>query len=150
MINTEQIQEIQQATDLLKEKLSPHMTQLSVKSRRHIYSLGDASTPFVTKSVDYALNNPHLVPPFINADELAARMKQLEELQLVQRQLAPLLKNLDDTILQEGGEIYQTALAFYKSLQSAVQGNAANAETIRADLARRFKTGPRKNGSDAA
>ena len=137
------LQDIQNALQTLTTKLGPHLISLSADNRRELPKMGDKSLAFVRKAREYAHNHPDLVPGFLNLDLFEADLRGVDTLNTLQRALAPLADNLEDSLMLSGSEAYQAALIFYRSVRAASQSGQPNAKTVYDDLSARFPAGAR-------
>lgn len=130
--------DIQAALNILTSKLAPHLITLSAAERQEIPKMGDKTQAFVAKAREYAIQNPDLVPTFLDMAAFAVDMQAVELLTSLQRQLAPLADNLNDSLALSGSEAYQAALIFYRNIKMAARSGVPNAKTIEEDLSNRF------------
>ena len=124
---------IQQITDKL-----PFLINLTQEERIQIPKMGDKTVAFVEKALELAQQNQHLVPPYLNIDELRRDLELAKQLRDVLNKLAPLLEKVSDTYLAAGSEAYIAALAFYNSAKSAAKSNVPGTDYIVDELGKRF------------
>jgi hypothetical protein len=141
------LQDIQTALNTLTSKLAPHLISLSLADRKEIPKMGERSQAFVGKAREFASQNPGLVPSFLDLAAFEIDWRAVELLTSLQRILAPLADNLNDTLTLSGSEAYQAALLFYSNVKVAARANVPNAKTIEADLSSRFPGGTRTSSS---
>jgi hypothetical protein len=99
---------------------------------------------WVQKASNYMLQNPALVPAFIDQTE--------HEKDLVAHSvLNPLIDRLEgvrqmalDTNLLIGSDLYNNTMAFYRSVKVSAKSNAPGASTIYKDLQQQFPGGKKK------
>jgi hypothetical protein len=96
--------------------------------------MGPKSVSFVSSAAQHAQQNPKFVPGFVDVPELAKDVDAVVLLSQLLNQVAPLCKQLEDTILLAGSEAYSAALSFYKSVGDAAKKNVPGAEVIYNDL----------------
>ena len=158
MINTDQvsldipkadIEEIKAAIQVLKDKLMPHMVNLSNEDRKELPKMGDKTFAFVSKSYSHMLSNPSLVPPYVNAEELKVDLDAVDTLKKLHGPLQQLANLVDDTMMLSGSEAYVASLAFYNYTKGAERAGVPGADMIYADLKKRFPGGHKKsNGTN--
>ena len=122
--------------------LLPFLVNLTPLERSTLPKMGDGSTPFVTKALTYAENNPQFVPPYMNVPELRKDFNLATQVSLLRQQLNQVAEALDDTELALGSEAFVTSLTFYASVKQATKMNIPGADSIYDDLKTRFPGGP--------
>lgn len=137
VLSPEIMAEIMQAIEILKKHLD-FLVNLTAQERIFYSKMGDKTVAFVQKSLDYAQENPHLIPPYLNIGEFDKDMELIRQLKRVLRPLTSINEALDDTIMLAGHESYAAALTFYQSVKMAKAMNVAGTTTIYDDLKLRF------------
>ncbi len=112
--------------------------------------MGDRTMAFVGKALDYAAQNPDLVPAYISLDEAVKDYRLYSQLNEIARQLATLCTALDDTITVSGSEAYDAALQFYGAVKGASRSNTAGSRAIFEDLSAQFAGRTGKTAKQAA
>ncbi len=135
---------LKDAIQLFKDKL-PFLVNLTPKERRAYPKMGDKSTAFVYKALDYAKYKEVLVPAYLNVDEFEKDLKLVKSLKALAREINMLAEGLDDTAMLAGSEAYKSALVFYRSVGSARKLNVPGVDSIYEDLRDSFPT-KRKSG----
>ncbi|MCD6564652.1 MAG: hypothetical protein J7K53_01790 [Bacteroidales bacterium] len=130
---------IQDALATLEEKLQPYLVALTLAEKRGIPKMRDKTTPFVGKVVEYAENNPTLVPGFVIVSEMKVDFEAMALLTEFFQDVEKLYKTLNDTILLCGSEAYKSALNFYKSVKQTAKSGVPGAQVIYDDLKQRFE-----------
>lgn len=142
-LSAEELQAVSDAITTLRNTLQPYLQSLSTEDRRELPKMGSRTVDFVTKARDYGVKYPDMVPGFLSMELFEEDLKGVELLRGLQRDLTPLLTNLEDTLLLAGSEAYQAALIFYRSVKMAADTGLPDARAIRDDLAQRFPGSPR-------
>ncbi|MHB8139634.1 MAG: hypothetical protein ACYDGO_14780 [Smithellaceae bacterium] len=106
--------------------------------------MGDKTVAFVQKTLEYSLQNPELVPQFLNVDELAMDVHAVEAIRAMYEPLLQITEALSDTMTLSGSEAYSASLMFYNSTKNAMKSKIHKAETIYNDLSNRFPGRPKK------
>jgi hypothetical protein len=132
-ITPAQTTSIQGAIATLKTNL-PFLVNLTKTERAALSKMSDATFSYVTKALDYATNNPLLVPSFINVTEAKRDLQLFNDLRTTHQQLAQLLEGIDDTEMAAGIEAKDFADKFYASVQQAANSNAPGAKVIADDM----------------
>ncbi len=134
----------QQEVDNLRNQVQsiramlPFLVNLTAEERRKYPKMGDKTLAFVTKALEYARDNYHLVPPYLNVPEFEKDMTLVQQLNSILRPLRSLLESLDDTVMLAGSESYSAALTFYQSVKLAKSMNVPGIDSIYEDLQARF------------
>jgi len=140
---------IRTAMDIIRQKL-PFLINLTDEERQTYAKMGDKTVAFVSKALEYARENPHLVPPYLNVSEFEKDMQLIVQLRGILRPLLSLVEGLDDTLMLAGSESYAAALTFYNSVKMASKMNVPGTTAIYNDLKVRFPgRGPLRPGEEA-
>jgi hypothetical protein len=107
---------------------------LTAEDRQEFHKMGPKSVSFVSSAVQHAQQNPKFVPGFVDVPELAKDVDAVVLLNQLLNLVAPLCKQLEDTILLAGSEAYSAALSFYKAVGDASKKNVPGAEVVYTDL----------------
>jgi hypothetical protein len=135
---------LQQANSLLL----PYATPLTPDERRIIAKMGEKTLSFVEKSHEFALQNPNLVPPFLDMAAFDIDFADAHNLWTVLLVSQQIHENLDDTTMVAGSEAYQAALVFYNSVKMAARQDVPGAKAVYEELKKRFPRNKRKNSND--
>lgn len=130
--------EVRQAIAVLRTKLLPVLKSLTVQDRKELPKLGDKSTAFVQKAYEYTGIHPDLVPGYLDRQAFRVDLECLQQLQSLERELAPVNEALSDSILLAGSEAYQAALLFYGNVKGAKKVNLGASASVYDDLSTRF------------
>ena len=128
---------IQTAIQTITSKL-PFLISLTNEERKYNLKLGDKTGVFMQKALDYAKNNPALVPPFTDTVEITKDLTLYNDLTNVLEWLMPLVQKIEDTQMEAGTEAYSGILPFYGSTKVASQKDVPGARAIYEDLQERF------------
>lgn len=116
----------------------PMLINLSAEDRHDLPKMGDKTLAFVTKSLEYAKQNPGVVPPFLNIPEFEKDVNAATSMSKILRPLKQLLERIDDTTMLAGSEAYSAALIFYGAVKGAAKANVGGMKTVYDDLQSRF------------
>lgn len=131
-------QAIEAAIQVVWDKLTPHLVALTPEDRGGLPKMGDKTIAFVRKAAEYARADQALRPSYLDMDEMDRDLGTVELLNRLQRPLAQIAANLDDSIMAAGGEAYAAALAYYQAVKGAARARVPGAQPIADDLAQRF------------
>ena len=116
----------------------PGLVNLTAVDRRTLPKMGDKSFAFVSKSFEYAVQNPKVIPGFLDMAEFEKDTIGMAELKKVLIPLRQLVEKLDDTTLLTGSEALSSALVFYTALKGATKAGEPGMKTVYADLQSRY------------
>lgn len=137
VINQEAKANIQAAIETILGNL-PKLVTLTNEERMELPKMGDKTVSFVNKSLEYARQNPTIVPQYFDIAEFA---KDVDSVNVIFQILTPLKKlteELDDTMLLAGSEAYMASLVFYTALKGAIGAGQTGLKHIYDDLSARF------------
>ncbi|HBX21350.1 MAG TPA: hypothetical protein DEF88_13000, partial [Porphyromonadaceae bacterium] len=105
----------------IKEKLAGLQTDLSGiltinltgKDRKDMLKMGDKTLAFVEKALEFANQNPTLVPAYINLEEANKDFALAKSLSDIQKEFIPLVRGIEDAKMVAGSEAYDAMLLFY-------------------------------------
>ncbi len=143
------LQAIQDAVQVLQDKLLPHLITLSADDRIELPKMGDKTVSFVRKATDYARSDAQLRPAYIDMGELERDLQAVDALTGLRRALAPIMDGLDDSMLAAGSEAYSAALSYYQAVKGAARSRIHGAQAIADDLGQRFPGRPRNTNPPA-
>jgi hypothetical protein len=124
----------------------PYLLSLTPSERKKTLKMGPKTLAFVEKARDFAYLNPTLVPSYLDMDEFNIDFTDAHGIWNIISLVLQLLEALEDTEMIAGGEAYQHALAFYKSVKAAAEQNVVGAKAIYEDLRIRVPQVKRKIG----
>jgi hypothetical protein len=140
--------EIKGAIATLKSKLLPNLKVLTPTEKRELAKMGDKTTAFVQKTLEYCKSNPDLCPPFLDVAALEVDVNAVESIRNIYAPLLQIVEALDDTMTLSGSEAYSGSLMYYNSAKFGAKSNIAGAKTIYEELSSRFPGKPK--GTNAA
>lgn len=144
-ITPDQLAAIGAAFQQLKTLLDPILTiNLTAEERRYNLKASDKTLAFVNKTLDYAAQNPALVPVYIDLNEARRDNKLAADLNSVSQLVSTLLRAIEDAGMVAGGEAYEAALVIYHSIKGASRSNMPGVQTMYDDLKQRFPSRGRK------
>ena len=111
---------------------------LMPEDRQALPKMGEKTVSFVNKSLEYARQNPGVVPAYLDVTEFAKDVNATSAMFKVAAPLRQLLDQVEDTLTTGGSEAYQAALVFYNALKTAVKSGETQYQTMIDDLSQRF------------
>jgi hypothetical protein len=143
---TEVRNKLEEISTLLKDVLT---TNLTAVDRQNMLKMGDKTVAFVGKTLEFAANNPTLVPSYLDLGEAKNDFVLVTDLRSVLQGLTALQRGLEDTQMVAGSEAYDAALMFYSSIKGACRSNVPGAQAIYDELKVQFPR-PGKQDTTAA
>ena len=116
----------------------PVLFNLSAEDRQALPKMGDKTLAFVNKTLEYAKQNPKVVPSFLDLTEFEKDALVVTNIKKVLIPLQQLVEKLEDTTLLAGSEAYTAALVFYTALKGAAKAGEPGMKTVYEDLQSRF------------
>lgn len=144
-ISEADMQAIQAAIKTLQDKLLPLLVQLDAEDRQEINKMGDKTVSFVTKAYEHALQNPDLVPSYMDLAEMKIDLDAVETLRQLGNPLGQLAQFVNDSRMLAGSEALREALAFYNAVKGAAKLKVGASQQIYEDLSVRFPGKRKKN-----
>lgn len=138
-IPEEELQVIKDAMATLKTTLSPYLIAITPSERQTIPKMSEGTQPFVEKALEYARNDAHFLPPYVDLAEMEKDWDTVKALMPILRDFRQLESNLGDTVMMAGSEAYVGALSYYNSVKYGARVNVADAKVIFEDLKKRFQ-----------
>ena len=133
------LQEINNALEVLKVKLSPYLNEATPGDKEGRAKMSDKSFAFVTRILERCQQNVLLVPAFVNMEEHKAHFDYLEQLRQLEGSIKFLNKATQDSLLLANCEIYSTSLNIYGYIKAAAKNNVSGAQGVYEDLKIRFE-----------
>jgi hypothetical protein len=140
--------DIKAAIDTLKAKLLPNLKALTPTEKKELPKMGDKTTAFVQKTLEYCKSNPDLCPQYLDVAALEVDVKAVETIRNIYAPLLQIVEALDDTMTLSGSEAYSGSLMYYNSAKFGAKSNINGAKTIYEELSSRFPGKPK--GTNAA
>ena len=124
--------------------LTPYLINLTTEQRKELSKLGDKSTAFVTKGIDYLNMSPSTNPSYVDAAELVNDFKLYQDLKRLLQVIMPTIDMIDDTMTLAGSDTLLAVLAYYNYIKGAAKMNVLGTKTIYDDMAERYPGRPSK------
>ncbi|BDX37960.1 hypothetical protein CYCD_13150 [Tenuifilaceae bacterium CYCD] len=117
----------------------PFIINLSPSVKKTMPKLEDSRSPFVSKCIYYARNEPKILPPFTDLDELERDINLFNNLQNIAKEVNRLADMINDTRIAAGSDAYVAALSIYNSAKQAAKMNIPGTKPIVDDLKKAFE-----------
>lgn len=124
--------------------LKPFMLTLTSIERLDMLKMGDKSSAFVQKALEYSKTNPEFAPGYLNLGDFDIDFTDSRNLISVLNTVTQLANGIDDTKMVAGSEALQAALLYYGGVQKAVDMNIPGAKAIYEELKNRFPVRTKK------
>lgn len=126
------------------KKLLPFGIKLTPAERASMAKIDDARLPFVEKSLQFGKQEPMIVPPYADLDELDKDVNLYKSMDRVDYEINSLAEMINDTRTGAGNDAYVTALSIYNSAKGAVKMGIPGTESIADELKGHFIVKPSK------
>ena len=136
-IDEEAMTTISQALTAIRQNM-PELINLKEEERHVLPKMGDKTVAFVNKTLEYAKQNPRVVPAFLDMVEFEKDVVAVTDFRKVLIPLQQLVEKLNDTTLQAGSEAYTAALIFYNAVKGATKAGEPGMKNVYDDLQSRF------------
>ena len=128
----------QSLTDIKTKLANVLIISLTPDERKSTLKMGDKTMAFVQKALDYANQNPSLVPAFLDVAEANKDYSLTHDLYAILQQMYALTTSMEDALMVAGSEAYDAALIFYNAVKGAVRSNVPGSQSIVDDLSAQF------------
>ena len=145
-IDEEAMTTISQALTAIRQNL-PELINLKEEERHVLPKMGDKTVAFVNKNLEYAKQNPRVVPGFLDMVEFEKDVIAVNDFRKVLIPLQQLVEKLNDTTLQAGSEAYTAALIFYNAVKGATKAGEPGMKNVYDNLQSRFPGHTKTNDS---
>ncbi|MBF9221141.1 hypothetical protein [Hymenobacter ruricola] len=129
---------VQAKLDAIKAELGPYLLSLTPEERKTMLRMADKTVAFVSKTADYATNNPAFVPGFVDLAELKQDVAGMTALTSLRQQFEQLALDLDSTVMVAGSEAYGNSLTVYGNVKYLAKNKQPGAQAAYEDLSQRF------------
>jgi len=141
------LQETLAAFKVIKDNL-PFIVALLPQERQSLSKMGDKTLAFVEKALGYLDSNPEFATKYANPEEAKRDFDLSRDLYTVWQTAAPLIYDLESTMMMAGSEAYEEARSYYDSVKRAAKSNEPGAKVIYEDLKKRFPGGTKKRKAE--
>ncbi|HAM98809.1 MAG TPA: hypothetical protein DCQ26_09390 [Marinilabiliales bacterium] len=120
--------------------LFPFGIKLSNEQRKTMTKIDDARVPFTEKALQYGKQEPRIVPPYTDLDELTRDLNLYKGLSQIEKELLSLTETIVDTRIAAGADAYQASLSIYSSSKGAAKMGVPGTQSIVEDLKKVFES----------
>jgi hypothetical protein len=138
MIPADVIELVRQKLNEIKFALAPYAVTLTPKERRDKNKMGEKTFTFVEKAHDYAVENPALVPPYLDMQKFNVDFADAHNLWTIRNDSEQVHEMIDDTAMAAGSEALDASLVFYNSTKVATAQDVSGAKAVYDELKKRF------------
>jgi hypothetical protein len=138
MIPADVIELIRMKLNEVKALLAPYAVTLTPTERRDMKKMGDKTFTFVEKAHDYAVENPALVPPYLDMQKFNVDFADAHNLWTIRNDSEQVHEMIDDTAMAAGSEALDSSLVFYNSTKVATTQDIPGAKAVYDELKKRF------------
>ena len=153
VLSVEETTTIRESLDTLKGALG-FLQNLTPKERKNMPKINSANKIFAEDSLHILDANPAWVPEALSAKEARKDLRLFEELDPLILELGVILRQLKDTQIIAGGEVYRVALAVYSLADAArkmpIEGAQSAYELLKTRFSQSMNTPPTDTGEEDA
>lgn len=128
--------------------LKPYTVTLTPHERQTMLKMGDKSLAFVEKTHDYAVDNPGLVPSYVDMAEFETDYRDARGLWGLFGLSTQLNESIDDTITAAGSDSFHSSLSIYNNVHAAAKDGVPGAQVVYDALKPRFPGGKRRRAPE--
>ncbi len=137
VLTKDEVEAIQQNIKALKEPLS-FLLNLTPNERKNLPKINSANKIFAEDSIHILEGKPKWIPEALTAEEARKDLKLFEQLDPVILELEGLLRQMKDTQMIVGSEVYRVALSVYSLADAARKMPMEGAQSAHELLKARF------------
>ncbi|WP_025740896.1 hypothetical protein [Aquimarina pacifica] len=150
-LTTEEVTTVQECMTTLRGALD-FLQNLTPKERKNLPKINSSNKIFAEDSIHILEGKPKWIPEALTAEEARKDLKLFEQLDPIILELDSLLRQLKDTQMIAGSEVYRVALSVYSLADAARKMPMEGAQTAHELLKTRFtqsmNTSTTDTGSD--
>lgn len=137
VLTTEEVTTIQTGLATLKQELD-FLQNLTPKERKNLPKINSSNKIFAEDSIHILEGKPKWIPDALTAEEARKDLTLFEQLDPIILELDILLRQLKDTQIIAGSEVYRVALSVYSLADAARKMPMEGAQTAHELLKTRF------------
>ncbi|GAA4272057.1 hypothetical protein U6A24_11155 [Aquimarina gracilis] len=137
VLTDDEIAMIQQSIASLKKSLN-FLQNLTPSERKNLPKINSANKIFAEDSIHILESKPQWIPPVLTAEEARKDLKLFEQLDPIILELESLLRQMKDTQMIAGSEVYRVALSVYSLADAARKMPMEGAQSAHELLKTRF------------
>ena len=118
--------------------LFPFGLKFTPEQRKTMTRIDDARLPFTEKALQFGSQEPRIVPPYTDLDELSRDLMLYKSMAQIERELLSLTETIVDTRVAAGTDAYQASLSIYNSAKGAAKNGIPGTQSIVDDLKKLF------------
>lgn len=134
----------------IETTIGPNVVGLSTRQRLQLVKMSDGTKPFVEKARRYMESNPEFAASYLGASNLGQNLETLQTLMVLKDQFAKMTRNLEDTVMTMGAQVYHQSREYYQTVKRAAHAGVPSAKPIYDDMKQRFVTQRRAVNSSSA
>jgi hypothetical protein len=92
----------------------PFLTTFTTEERKSLAKIGDKGITFITKTLEFAANNPDIIPRGFDIEEYRKKVETSENLFIIMNQLAVISRKLEDTYKDFLDDSFSDSRSIYK------------------------------------
>lgn len=137
-LSKQSLQKVHQALETIQNEMD-FLVSLTTKQRQSLPKISTANRLFVEKALESAKRNDHILPQYIDMEEVERDFVLFQQLVEVRERMGELNEKITDTQMVAGSEAYMSMLAYYNSCSWAARSGVPGAKTVYSNLKTRFE-----------
>ncbi len=134
----EEIDEIKRSLTSIKDILSSKVINLSPEERKSYGRINTKTENWIDRVFGYMEQRPEIIPFYIDKEKFITDIEARKTIMPIINELNSITEGLDDTNKLLSTDIYNTALAYYRSIKLVSKQNVSGTTSIYEDLSRQF------------
>jgi hypothetical protein len=119
-------------------KILSFSINLTSAQKRSMPMLNDGRRPFAEKCMSYATNDPRIVPPYTDLEELKADLALYDVISPVEMEAASVAEMISNIRMAAGSDAYVASLSIYNSAKGAAKLGLPGTKAIADELSKLF------------
>ena len=124
--------------------ITKYLLPLTPEQRQAVLKLSEGQYAFVDKVMEYAEQNPTMLPPGFDLEEARRDLAALHDLLDILRPLTRLVYDLESTAMLTGGDVFEAALLVLAQTKLNVRNNVVGAQAAYNEMTEHY---PRRGKS---
>jgi len=123
----------------LEDELQPYIGELDAKTKKRLLHLGNRTSPFAEKAVEFTRTNPKFIPLNLDADKLQLDLAAWKKFGTIKISLMRVLEMVNNSESIYGNMAYKASLHFYSSVTMASEASVPEASNLKDQLFKFFR-----------
>lgn len=112
----------------------PFLAELEEDERFYVLQIQPSMVPFMEAALVQARTHSHLLPHFLDVDEMGRDLDLFHKLEGIIKPLEELLRQLNEAAMAAGSDAFESAITFYKAVRMGAREGDHGAEEVLENL----------------